>query len=202
MGGSNGQRETHRRGGFRSSVRAYEIEIPPGGRVETSSDGSTVLILDENGSFAAGFAPARAKDSNGVSVPTHYEVSGNTITQIVEHLNEDYAYPVIADPWLGVNLVGSYFWGAAPGGYTLNVNPTTWGRGFNAVTNTLWVSVGAAGWDELKNRNNSTQRSLMNNSMRDQWICHQGFASFDPQWNLERWSPNNGLAAKIAAKCQ
>lgn len=40
--------------------------------------------------------PATADD-----VPTHYEVHGSTLTQIVDHTGGRFAYPVVADPiWL------------------------------------------------------------------------------------------------------
>ena len=43
-------------------------------------------------------APAWAVDANGTNLETHYEVDGNTITQVVE---TNTAYPVTADPnWL------------------------------------------------------------------------------------------------------
>lgn len=42
-------------------------------------------------------APPWAVDANGNEVPTHYQVSENTITQVVEKSNE-IVYPVTADP--------------------------------------------------------------------------------------------------------
>ena len=44
--------------------------------------------------------PAWAKDAEGKSVPTHYEINGNTITQVVE-FDENTAFPVVADPAVG-----------------------------------------------------------------------------------------------------
>lgn len=38
-----------------------------------------------------------ALDANGKPVPTHYEVNGTTLTQVVEHAAGT-AYPVVADP--------------------------------------------------------------------------------------------------------
>lgn len=45
--------------------------------------------------------PATADD-----VPTHYEVHGSTLTQIVDHTGGRFAYPVVADPvWLAPSVV-------------------------------------------------------------------------------------------------
>lgn len=38
-----------------------------------------------------------AVDANGMSIPTHYKISGNTLTQVVES-STDTAFPVTADP--------------------------------------------------------------------------------------------------------
>ncbi|WKB36474.1 hypothetical protein QS257_05045 [Terrilactibacillus sp. S3-3] len=47
------------------------------------------------------FQPAWAKDANGNNVHTHYEVNGDTITQVIDTDNTT-AYPVVADPnWGG-----------------------------------------------------------------------------------------------------
>ena len=44
-----------------------------------------------------GIGEAWARDANGADVPTHYEVTGNTLTQVVEPA-ADAAYPIVADP--------------------------------------------------------------------------------------------------------
>lgn len=45
---------------------------------------------------AAVVAPAWAVDADGAPVPTHYEVEGDQLIQVVDH--EGAAYPVVADP--------------------------------------------------------------------------------------------------------
>lgn len=42
-------------------------------------------------------APAWAKDRNGKSIPTHYEIKGNKLIQVVD-FDENTAFPVVADP--------------------------------------------------------------------------------------------------------
>lgn len=65
------------------------------------------LRLEEDGSVSALDADDRvigsiespwARDVAGASVPTHYEVDGTVLTQVVQHREKDYAYPIVADP--------------------------------------------------------------------------------------------------------
>lgn len=60
----------------------------------TSRDGPVVL---------ASFAAPWSVDSNGNSLPTHYEVDGNTITQVVDTTGA--AFPVVSDPWPLVGIL-------------------------------------------------------------------------------------------------
>ena len=78
----------------------YPIEVPVGSSLRQDADG-TVAVVTSDGAPMAVFGDAWAKDANGNAVPTHYEVSGDTLTQIVEH-GPGTAYPVIADPSTGV----------------------------------------------------------------------------------------------------
>ena len=65
------------------------------------------LRLNDNGGFSAytangeliaiGDAPW-ARDANGAEVPTHYEINGTTLTQVVDHHGGDWAYGITADP--------------------------------------------------------------------------------------------------------
>jgi len=74
----------------------FPVDLPEGGRLLETSDG-TVTAVDGAGSELGVFAPAWAVDADGKSVPTRYEISDDTLIQIVEH--QGAAYPVTADPW-------------------------------------------------------------------------------------------------------
>ncbi|WP_188676343.1 hypothetical protein [Subtercola lobariae] len=54
---------------------AYPITVHGGGSVALNDDG-TVSILNADGNWVAGIAPAWAKDATGGAVPTHYTVDG------------------------------------------------------------------------------------------------------------------------------
>ncbi|MDJ0336744.1 DUF4258 domain-containing protein [Cryobacterium sp. PH31-O1] len=87
----------------------YEIGISDGSSFVSESDGS-ITVLDAALEVTAVVAPPWATDANGQAVATHYEVIGNTITQIVQHNVAGVAYPVVADPWWipALRLVGSW----------------------------------------------------------------------------------------------
>lgn len=64
-------------------------------------DGS-VLVLD--GGLQVGVIAAPwATDADGVSVPTRYEVEGSTLSQVVDHVAGNSAYPIAADPKVTVS---------------------------------------------------------------------------------------------------
>lgn len=75
---------------------SYPLTIPEGGQL-VEADGS-VVVLDANGEAIAFVPQPWAKDANGASVATHYEVEGNVLTQVVEHAVAGVQYPVVADP--------------------------------------------------------------------------------------------------------
>lgn len=63
--------------------------------------GDDVVIVSADGTVELTVAPAWAVDANGDSVPTEYEIAGDTLIQVIEHSEVDAAYPVVADPiWI------------------------------------------------------------------------------------------------------
>ncbi|MEN0083366.1 MAG: hypothetical protein AAGC66_01240 [Leifsonia sp.] len=74
----------------------YPINVPADASLTQDANG-TVAVVAADGSPLRVFGEAWAKDSNGDAVPTHYEVRGNTLTQVVD-FTEHTAFPVVADP--------------------------------------------------------------------------------------------------------
>jgi len=81
---------------------AYQIGVPQGGAVSLADDGSAV-ITDADGAPLISTTVPWAIDANGAQVPTHYEVDGANLIQVVDHHSGDYSYPIVADP--------TYWWG-------------------------------------------------------------------------------------------
>lgn len=75
----------------------YNVSVPEGGSVEETADGF-VQILDADGKGLFYVALPWAKDADGNSVPTHFEVEGTKLVQVVDHNTGEFAYPVVADP--------------------------------------------------------------------------------------------------------
>ena len=74
---------------------SYELSVPIGGRIDAANGG--YLILNSQGAPVAEIAPPWAKDANGAAVATRYELSGTTLTQVVQPTAHS-AYPIVADP--------------------------------------------------------------------------------------------------------
>lgn len=83
----------------------FPLTLPSGASPKLQSDGS-VQVVDRGGKVLGAFGAPWAVDASGRSVPTTFEVEGNTLLQRVPH--RGYTYPVIADPvWLVPVLVAT-----------------------------------------------------------------------------------------------
>jgi hypothetical protein len=189
---------------------AYQLSLPQNFSKSEGQDGS-VLFLKDNGALIAGVAPAWALDATGKKVPTHFEVQGSTLVQVVDHRAAGYSYPIVADPWLFVDLISSFKWVASSQGSTISVAVTP----MMAIVDSPVAAV--AGWAELYDKVGRTGSSnlarLSGASMQQQWDCHAagkvligiaGWLGIDkrPTWDLETWRPviSNPLTA-IASHC-
>ena len=157
-----------------------------------------VLFLDDEEKLLAGMAPAWAKDANGNAVNTRYEVSDNTVTQIIEH-GEGSAYPIVADPWLGIKLWSRITVDSYRSQPRVNLDLSGWGwavwsgvaqgggvAGFAAGQAIL----NNAGWSEAQGWSTTVRNALDKTSQRQQFECHALGALFAGQWNLEKFRPN------------
>jgi len=178
---------------------AYEVELPSGGKLDLLENGG-VAVLDAQGGLRGGFAPPWALDRANHSVPTHYEVRGASVVQVVQHRDGAVQYPVVADPWLWKDLISSASWASSSQGWTLKVIPTTWAR-----LNAGGYAVGVAGWDELYSKYKNRGLNTNLDGMRDQFICHQQIVAIrspnKPSWNLAEWRPNVSYLATVNAQC-
>lgn len=89
----------------------YSYAISDGAMPEVLDDGSIGIVLstDDGPATVVGnvLKTPWAFDAEGTPVSTHYEVSGNSVVQIVDHRAADYVYPIVADPewgWEGILL--------------------------------------------------------------------------------------------------
>lgn len=155
-------------------------------------DGGFIEIIDKRGEYVGGVAPAWAKDANGTQVPTRYEINGSTLTQIVDHTSGGFAYPIVADPWLGIDLYNQPYITYPPQGYKINVSPTPWGVANSGVA-TWW-----AHRDEVKSKLGGNAWRWTN-SIQEQFYCHiAGVPLSLPEYNLESWRPTVNWADSLA----
>ncbi len=173
----------------------YRVALPPGGSI-VAKDGA-LMFTDKDGWPLGMVDPPWAFDSRHRPVPTHFEVRGSEFTQVIAHRRPDVEYPVVADPWLGFDLIDRANWWRATSGWILVVRPTTAARTFNG-----WFP-SVAGWNELYDKWKDHGLDTNLGSMRNQYICHQQFSWFGggPTWDLEEWRPDVGYASTVAAEC-
>lgn len=178
----------------------YTVSVPEGGILSQDSDG-IVSVLDSAGGWIAGFAPAWANDANGSSVLTHYEIDGSTLVQVVDLSSPDIAFPVVADPWLGIALIDHTTWGNlwqySP---SLQVFPTWWGR-YGAG-----IAADGAAWAETLSKTARAGHPNPNTStMQVQFDCHFQVVRLKspgkPSWNLDTKLPWTDFANEVRYGC-
>ena len=159
---------------------AYPVSMPSGGKIQVEQGG--VSVLDADGGWVAGFLPAWAKDATGAPVATHYEVRGETLVQVVEHSRSNVQYPVVADPWLGVNLISRWWWTGSGNSRAVHIAVTPMMGVVSEVIATQF------GWDEASSRIGAEIRKA---TYEQQFKCHalgKVVIFFDPgNWDLEVW---------------
>ncbi|WP_181024581.1 DUF2599 domain-containing protein [Rathayibacter rathayi] len=187
--------------GNRSAPTAYTYTLDlPAGSTLHANDSGTISIVDAAGVWSAGVKPAWARDANGISVSTHYEITGTTLTQIVDLSQRGIAFPVVADPWFGRDLIDHVTWvpGDRQWGPTAQVYPSDYGRDQLAVG----PEANEAAWEEALEKGDRSR--LDRNNLHDQFSCHflaRVATASKRSWNLDSTRPDVGLAATIAASC-
>lgn len=145
---------------------AYPITIPEGSRLELVNGQPFVWAAD--GSMIGGFFPAWAVDAAGQTVPTHYELDGNTLTQVVEHHSaSDVQYPVVADPAYRRGMIDQVKWERwANGGWEVRLTVTGLARATQPINPAIVYTEGLA---DLREHHPC---SMAYRTMAQQWDCH------------------------------
>ena len=170
----------------------YKIEAAEG-VVLTLADGGAISLRGPDGSDQGMILPAWAVDANGTAVKTHYEVSGNTVTQVVEHNTPGLAYPVVADPkvyyaWWQLFSWSEWRWNSYYGMNQLSIELSGWGR-YDVIFNAGQFL--SSGWNLLQTKHSWW---MFTASMWQQWECHvlggmAEWGTFDLEY--ERYSNPN-----------
>lgn len=170
-------------------------DIPQGG-----TEVAAVFLVGADDKVIGGFSAPWAKDAQGAAVPTHFEIRSGNLVQIVDHQSAGVVYPVVADPYLGFDLIQSARWVWHSEGWTMEVTPTGWAR-----ANAGGYLPGVYGWDELYSKYRYRGLNTNLDGMRDQYICHQQIVALrapnKPTWNLDEWRPNVSYLETVNASC-
>lgn len=174
---------------------SYDIAFASATQAEIMGDGS-IVYTDAANQFVGGVNPPWAKDKDGHEVPTRYELNGLNLVQVVDHqdLGED-AYPVVADPWLGIDLFKSVRQGIEKKVITINATKSAWGQANHLPTTAKIKLFKEAGWKEVRVKAGRNAKGVYHadsrKSIKQQYDCHVagGYANIAGAWNLEGWRP-------------
>jgi hypothetical protein len=188
----------------------YVLELPAG--VVIQEAGGTLLLVAADGSLVGGVAPSWAKDARGSDVASRYEVNGKMITQVIEH-DDRYVYPVVGDPWIGMNLFGAMSKDTFNGKPKYSGVLSAWGTSvYSGLAQGGGIGAAAAGqailrdagWTEWKSRLVGSNPAA---TLKQQYDCHVagGYAVWlsGAHWDLEaaRSSNPNWLNNVFGHKC-
>ena len=176
----------------------------------TNAGADPIIIVDKESKLLGMFAEAWAKDASGKEISTSYEIRDGALVQKVDHKQQGVQYPVVADPYFGVDLTKSAEWKNTEDGWTLYVTPTLWARSEAFKTLVMpdyTYKLGLFGWSEIREKYGNVGRGIKTNrvGMRNQWVCHQQFVGIaDPKketWNLDEWRSEVSYKATVRARC-
>lgn len=158
------------------------------------TDGSLILY-SEDGEMISAIDPAWAKDAKGNDVPTHYEINGVVVTQVIEP-QKDNEYPIVADPTYYSSFFKSSKWvtrGTGKYKLSLSIVPKTLTR--------LSVAQAMVGWGHLRTKHSSSKNWKNTTGLYQQYKCHAQLAKTKSEWNIEPARPNVGQSKTNSAKC-
>jgi Protein of unknown function (DUF2599) len=180
----------------------YRFSLPKGVKLVLDNSTGAVDGVDEKGKWIAGIAKPWAVDARGADVPTRFELNGNSLVQIVDTNSNSFAYPIVADPWLGFSMIQRATWSRSLWSWspTLMVYPTEYGRYY---ASTLAVS---AGWAETIDKGLQSGFPSPNSaSMKVQFDCHYLFVRVrnpsKTSWNLDSKLPATDLLTEANYGC-
>ena len=180
----------------------YRFALPKGVRLVLDNSTGAVNAIDGKGRWVAGVATPWARDSRGADVPTRFELNGISLIQVVDTRANSFAYPIVADPWLGWSLIEKATWSRnlwvwSP---TLMVYPTTFGRYFSSN-----FAVSAAWAETLDKGLESGFPNANTPSMKVQFDCHYIFVRVrnrdKSSWNLDTKLPPTDLFTEANYGC-
>lgn len=133
--------------GDRSASEEFSYSFPGVDSIILDSETGVAFLfayVEGEPELVGGVDAPWARDANGAEVPTHFEVEGNVLTQVVEHKSGEFAYPITADPAWWDNVkgwfknAGSWVTGKAKSAASWLGSRSRW-LGGKAWSGTKWV---------------------------------------------------------------
>lgn len=167
-----------------SAPSTYEYAFSVDGGANVSLDEGTVLVRSSAGDLVSVLTLPAAKDAAGADVPSHYEVDGTRVTQVVEH-GDAYEYPVVTTAAASQMLFVAADVDSWNGQDRVNLTPGWWTAPIAAPLLDL------EGWNEATSQWGSRVGNALKSktTMRQQFSCHAYGSWFAGEWNLEKARP-------------
>lgn len=165
----------------------FPVETVPGATLAVQEDGSATYTGKGGKLLLAAPAPW-ATDSAGVSLPTRFLVRGSTLIQVVDHTAQKVTYPVVADPWFGIDLFSSVWYTTYSGQLRVNARKSAWGQAMHTPSAAGVAIFLGAGWNEVVAKGWHVTEKV---SMHQQYDCHAagGFYNLAGDWGFEKFRP-------------
>jgi len=209
-----------------AAPRTFEFEISGATGIESIGDGSFYRLHGGNGDTISWLSAPWARDSSGISVPTHFEFSNGRLIQFVEFVPSQHKFPIQADPYLWIDLISYVVVDSLKSTKNLKVAVTPWlGTLYvSALPFSLPYAPGVViaqnfGWQEVLDKVQAKYGSSMKSyfqarpTFKDQWDCHAAGAPLiflgtitgtdkSPTWDLEGSRPaNRNLVTWVNEMC-
>lgn len=171
-----------------SAPAHYDFQVPGATELRFigSGDKGVYQLLDQNGDHLTWLGAPWAQDALGRSVETSFSLKDGVLVQHVDLSGEGIEYPVMADPYLWIDLISSvtvtpdsYY-----GGKNIKVAVTPWLGAQYAISGGVWsFGTGAEiaqqyGWPEVLEKIQAkygvSMRAYVTDrpTYRSQWHCH------------------------------
>lgn len=182
----------------------FKYDLEEGGyldfaQLEDGTKDGSVIIYNKDREPIGIISVPWARDSNGMSVKTYYEIDGTTLSQVIE-TTEATSYPVIADPSIYRWYFKSGKWIVRSGTRSLSLKPS-WILRASVGAGLGSIAVAQASWKGVKSKFKSSKYWKNERSIYNQYICHFYFAFYKSEFNLEPRRKTVSLAKTIAKKC-
>lgn len=188
-----------------SNTIKYNFDMNAGDIITYALDGdgqkdNSFVIFDRGGRLIGYTSKLEAVDKSGKTIDTDISVQNNTIYQTFKDSEKESAV-------VNFEIYPLQNSSARAEAFTKYFKKGEWiQRDMTSLSLTVIYAFPTnstlyAAWDTVVNKYGRDSRFYNEAGMKDQFHCHNDFASNKRPWNLEPARPNVGYAATVAAKC-